>query len=126
MLTYLSTYRYLYRYRERERIRWIEEREIENFLLFFIIRWGMKEAVYKALYPDIRLTWKDVYILKNDNKDKDMDKDDHGKKPILNYDHRILKKYPQLMSWSSHISLSHDGDYLVACAFILKQSSPSI
>lgn len=55
-----------------------------------------------------------MYILKED---------EFGKKPILQYDPQILKKYPQLSSsCSSHISLSHDGDYLMACALILKKS----
>jgi phosphopantetheinyl transferase (holo-ACP synthase) len=68
---------------------------------------------YKALYPDIIATWKNIYV----------EKDEHHMKPYLKYDVSLLKQYPQLEHYQSHMSLSHDSDYLVACVFLIPKKT---
>ncbi|EPT02854.1 hypothetical protein FOMPIDRAFT_1029174 [Fomitopsis schrenkii] len=72
-------------------------------LRFLAVRWSVKEAAYKALYPKARPTWKELTFL-NDPSDL------YGKKPRLQY----LPKQTTIPSVSLHSSISHDGDYVFA------------
>ncbi|KAL9712646.1 putative secondary metabolism biosynthetic enzyme [Leucoagaricus gongylophorus] len=67
------------------------------------IQWAVKEAAYKALYPDIKPTWKELTYL---------GLSPYGEKPTLSYgspSQNSGKKFG-----SMHVSVSHDGDYTVA------------
>lgn len=67
-------------------------------------RWTAKEAAYKALYPLMRLSWKDLSVTKGPD----------GLKPHLIFSeesraHLTLEYPPRL-----HLSVSHDGDYVIS------------
>lgn len=70
------------------------------------VRWCVKEAAYKALYPTVRPTWKELaYRGLSD-----------GRKPTLTYlpvDTESLKRVGQ-----THVSVSHDGDYVYSSVLI--------
>ncbi|CAO3686954.1 unnamed protein product [Umbelopsis ramanniana] len=67
---------------------------------FLASSWSIKEAIYKAMYPVQKLTWKEVTVDRV-----------AGGKPRA-----ILAG--QDKSLHTHISVSHDGDYAVAYAII--------
>ena len=67
-------------------------------LLFYTLRWAVKEAAYKAMFPAYRPTWKELsYTSRN-----------VSQKPSLKYDGNNHKDI------TLHVSVSHDGDYVVA------------
>ncbi|KAK7049585.1 hypothetical protein VNI00_005616 [Paramarasmius palmivorus] len=68
---------------------------------FLAVRWALKEAAYKALYPTIKPTWKDLTY---QGKSKD------GSKPTLQY----LPSDSQIPGITLHSSVSHDGEYVFA------------
>ncbi|KAI0824602.1 4'-phosphopantetheinyl transferase [Trametes gibbosa] len=67
---------------------------------FLAVRWSVKEAAYKAVYPLARPTWKDFtfYSLSTDGL----------RKPMLEYQSSDCVA----ASWKFHASVSHDGDYV--------------
>jgi phosphopantetheinyl transferase (holo-ACP synthase) len=83
-------------------------------------RWAAKEALYKAAYPTFRLTWKQIELYK----------DETGVKPMMRFIRRqpgeqeeeakdldlSTRNLPTLNEVHDriHVSLSHDGDLLVA------------
>lgn len=69
-------------------------------LRYLGVRWAVKEAAYKALYPSIRLTWKDLAFIR----------ENASPKPVLNLESPKLDN-PHL---KMHASVSHDGEYIVA------------
>ncbi|EJD53839.1 4'-phosphopantetheinyl transferase [Auricularia subglabra TFB-10046 SS5] len=60
--------------------------------------WALKEAAYKAFYPAMKLTWKDVAIQR------------HGPKPSL----VLCSSLSKNLTGPVHCSVSHDGDYVFA------------
>ncbi|KAJ4466531.1 4'-phosphopantetheinyl transferase [Lentinula aciculospora] len=66
---------------------------------FLAVRWAMKEAAYKAVYPTFRPTWKDLTYYP-------LGAMAPGSKPSL-----FFKYQPAL---ALHCSVSHDGDYVFA------------
>ncbi|KIJ69984.1 hypothetical protein HYDPIDRAFT_104653 [Hydnomerulius pinastri MD-312] len=70
---------------------------------FLGVRWAVKEAAYKALYP-LKPTWKELTYTSFDPRT--------GSKPVLVF-HPILGSsssvHPML-----HVSVSHDGEYIFA------------
>ncbi|KAI6047254.1 4'-phosphopantetheinyl transferase [Pisolithus marmoratus] len=75
-----------------------ERGHMESIVRFLGVRWAVKEAAYKALYP-LRPTWKELTYTSFDVK--------HGLKPVLAYSG--LGPQARL-----HVSASHDGEYVVA------------
>ncbi|GAA5983676.1 hypothetical protein JCM11641_000930 [Rhodosporidiobolus odoratus] len=72
---------------------------------FLALRWAAKEAAYKALYPTLRPTWKDVEIVKVD------------KKPFLRFSAEAGSSDlggGTLSDLKMHLSVSHDADMMVA------------
>ncbi|KAG2175024.1 hypothetical protein INT43_006086, partial [Umbelopsis isabellina] len=67
---------------------------------FLASRWSIKEALYKAVYPEHKLTWKDVTIER-----------EGGAKPKV-----VLAG--QDLNMKAHISVSHDGEYAIAYAVV--------
>ncbi|CAG8649402.1 6890_t:CDS:2 [Funneliformis mosseae] len=49
---------------DRELKEFNERDELDNNVKFLAVRWTLKEAAYKALFPYHRMTWKDVSINK--------------------------------------------------------------
>ena len=61
----------------------------------------MKEACYKALYPEWKVSWKHVSLKKS------------NKKPELHVDFSsFVNEAPQVDQ--SLVSISHEGDYVIA------------
>ncbi|GAA5979650.1 hypothetical protein JCM5350_003794 [Sporobolomyces pararoseus] len=73
--------------------------KVEKYLA---LRWTAKEAAYKALYPHYRMTWKDLVVSKRD------------KKPQLDFSQPFLSQNRNLDDIKMHLSISHDGDMMVA------------
>jgi holo-[acyl-carrier protein] synthase len=69
----------------------------EHGAVFLSVRWAVKEAAYKALYP-LRPTWKELTYTSFDPQT--------GSKPAL-VSHPDGR--PRL-----HVSVSHDGEYILA------------
>ncbi|GAA5874169.1 hypothetical protein JCM16303_005760 [Sporobolomyces ruberrimus] len=72
---------------------------------YLALRWTAKEAAYKALYPQYKLTWKDLDVSKQD------------KKPHLEFSTTFLshdKRRADLSKIKLHLSVSHDGDFMTA------------
>lgn len=89
-----------------------------------VIRWTSKEALYKSLYPNYKLNWKDICISKLDP----------SPKPILTFSEEWFERnrnqapdststdssFTNLSSSSEdslprlHLSVSHDGEYVIA------------
>jgi len=69
----------------------------EKWFRFLTIRWAIKEAAYKALFPLYKPTWKDLTVSKAQ---------EDGDKPSLTFENSAEMKF--------HVSVSHDGEYTVA------------
>ncbi|KAJ7700022.1 4'-phosphopantetheinyl transferase [Mycena rosella] len=72
---------------------------------FIAVRWAVKEAAYKALYPHHRPTWKDLTYKGLEN----------GSKPTLLY--HPPSDVPVNLG-DIHISVSHDGEYVFASVLV--------
>ncbi|CAG8733939.1 20430_t:CDS:2 [Cetraspora pellucida] len=76
-----------------------------NIVSYLAVRWSLKEATYKALYPHYSVTWKDVSIKKT-----------KGKPYItINTPENIGNN---IIISKTHASVSHDGEYVVAQVLI--------
>ncbi|KAJ7781307.1 4'-phosphopantetheinyl transferase [Mycena metata] len=73
---------------------------------FIAVRWAVKEAAFKAIYPHRKPTWKEFtyHGLKN------------GRKPALVY--HPLRADDSLNIGKIHVSVSHDGDYVFASVLV--------
>jgi len=69
----------------------------EEWFRFLTVRWAIKEAAYKALFPLHKPTWKDLTVSKAPA---------DGGKPNLTFKGSTKVKL--------HASVSHDGEYTVA------------
>eukprot|EP00126_Sphaerothecum_destruens_P005088 Sdes_comp18551_c0_seq1m8635 len=89
--------------------------EIENFqalheknqvrsIQWLASRWAVKEAVYKACYPQ-KLSWKDISLRKAHPE---------YKKPTLNLQGNLLVTFQKLNVSSNCVSISHDFNYCIA------------
>ncbi|KAI6110479.1 4'-phosphopantetheinyl transferase [Pisolithus croceorrhizus] len=78
-----------------------ERDPMEPVVRFLGVRWAVKEAAYKALYP-LRPTWKELTYTSFDTK--------NGLKPALVY----TSPSPDATPGRLHVSASHDGEYIVA------------
>ncbi|KAI0080732.1 4'-phosphopantetheinyl transferase [Panus rudis PR-1116 ss-1] len=67
---------------------------------FLAVRWAVKEAAYKALYPTIRPTWKMLTLTSFNATIKS--------KPSLHLVEEL--RFPVKL----HVSISHDGEYVFA------------
>jgi len=71
------------------------------------IRWNVKEALYKAVYPTLRPTWKEITY--------------HGltasgQKPSIIY-HPVVQENLHKVG-QIHVSVSHDGEYSYASVVV--------
>ncbi|KAJ7593456.1 4'-phosphopantetheinyl transferase, partial [Mycena floridula] len=78
----------------------VDWKTCSNQVQFLAVRWAMKEAAYKALYPHFRPTWKDLTY-------RGLDKVT-GARPVLEYKESI----------KLHSSVSHDGEYVFASVIV--------
>ena len=70
---------------------------VEKWFGYLVVRWAIKEAAYKALFPVYKPTWKDLTVSKALA---------DGGKPSLTFKGPLEVKL--------HVSVSHDGEYAVA------------
>ncbi|RDX53199.1 4'-phosphopantetheinyl transferase [Lentinus brumalis] len=72
---------------------------------FLAVRWSVKEAAYKAVFPVVRPTWKDFtfHSLSADG----------TRKPLLEHHLQGDKLLGRL-----HASVSHDGDYVFTTVLV--------
>ncbi|KAI0069053.1 4'-phosphopantetheinyl transferase [Artomyces pyxidatus] len=73
---------------------------------FLAVRWAVKEAAYKAFYPVLKPTWKDLTFLRAGN----------SQKPVLTYHPRA--ETAQRSPFRLHASVSHDGLYVVSTVLV--------
>ncbi|KIY52625.1 4'-phosphopantetheinyl transferase [Fistulina hepatica ATCC 64428] len=81
--------------------------DAQQRLRFLGVRWAVKEAAYKALYPMFHATWKDLtYSSLQVN----------GMKPALSFVPRKISDISvgKLSGLLLHVSVSHDGAYVFA------------
>ena len=71
--------------------------ETPEWVRFLTVRWAVKEAAYKALFPNYEPTWKDLSVSKEPS---------DGGKPRVRF-----RKFENVRL---HVSVSHDGEYAVA------------
>ncbi|KAI0921488.1 hypothetical protein AcW1_004553 [Taiwanofungus camphoratus] len=81
---------------------------------FLAVRWSVKEAAYKALYPLARPTWKELTF-------HGLQHGANGRKPTLEF----RPTSPGLAVGTVHVSVSHDGEYVFANVLIEEPSIPS-
>lgn len=78
-------------------------------------RWAIKEAAYKAAYPIIKPTWKELTFAK-------MEGDVANLKPVLAYhpsrDRAQAREGSGKAAMRMHASVSHDGDYIFATVLV--------
>lgn len=82
-------------------------------------RWCVKEAAYKALYPKYVVSWKDFCVHKHVSSNDILGQlEEQGlrtMKPVLSFSDEWRSKHPDISSMPKlHLSLSHDGEYIVA------------
>ncbi|KAL9940628.1 hypothetical protein V8E36_000116 [Tilletia maclaganii] len=86
------------------------------------VRWAAKEAAYKALYPHIRLRWKDIELVKPPLSSDAVQAQAStsviapGPKPVLRLTQAFLRNESRQSDGLPvlHVSISHDGDYVLA------------
>jgi len=72
---------------------------------FLAVRFSVKEAAYKAMYPTARPTWKELSYRSFDAKVR-------GSKPTLRFHPSILADHEKI--GDLHVSVSHDGEYIAS------------
>lgn len=72
-----------------------------------ILRWAVKEAAYKAFYPVVKPTWKEITF---------RGLQANGAKPVLEYHPLLICEVEKV--GKAHVSISHDGDYVFASVLV--------
>ncbi|PPQ79572.1 hypothetical protein CVT25_003454 [Psilocybe cyanescens] len=80
---------------------------IPHRVRFLAVRWSVKESTYKAMYPVIRPSWKEISYHGLSTQ---------GQKPSISY-HPFLPKNQGKIG-RMHVSVSHDGDYVYSTVYI--------
>ncbi|KAF8812380.1 4'-phosphopantetheinyl transferase [Phlegmacium glaucopus] len=78
--------------------------DAQDCVQFLAVRWSVKEASYKAMYPLVKATWKEFTYEKLSGK------------PSLRY-HPTLDMDRHKIG-RIHVSVSHDGDYVYSSVLI--------
>ncbi|KAJ9068140.1 hypothetical protein DSO57_1031673 [Entomophthora muscae] len=85
-----------------------------SIINFLAKRWAVKEALYKALFPKYKLTWKEVELLSLNGKPEIAY---HKITPLRKTTHECLD-FSQLRT---HVSISHDSGLIIAFAVVEKK-----
>ncbi|KAF8076318.1 4'-phosphopantetheinyl transferase [Lyophyllum atratum] len=83
--------------------------DVSRQVRFLAVRWGIKEAAYKAMYPTVRPTWKELAY-------RGLGEGSVRAKPVLVY--RPILVADKLKIGPIHLSVSHDGEYVLASVTI--------
>ncbi|EGF99144.1 uncharacterized protein MELLADRAFT_68807 [Melampsora larici-populina 98AG31] len=108
----------------------LQSRELQ----YLANRWAAKEAAFKALYPTFKPTWKELSVLKDQqirlafmanpsNLQHAFFESLSSKKPMIIFQPKNAAKIPLP---DLHMSLSHDGDYVVAIVVASSEGSTRI
>ncbi|KAH9007104.1 4'-phosphopantetheinyl transferase [Lactarius hatsudake] len=84
----------------------LPKKDRERRVRFLGVRWAVKEAVYKAVYPVVKPTWHDFTLQRPAG----------SPKPDLLYhpnDNQLSLRLGRM-----HASVSHDGDYTFATVIV--------
>ncbi|KAF5369817.1 hypothetical protein D9758_001113 [Tetrapyrgos nigripes] len=81
------------------------ERDSFREAQYLAVRWAVKEAAYKAMYPSFRPVWKELTYERTGVT---------GAKPTLSF-HPTL---PTSRPGAIHCSVTHDGDYVFASVLV--------
>jgi len=73
----------------------------QEWVRFLAVRWAIKEAAYKALFPNHKPTWNELSVSKEPS--------GGGGKPRLRFGFGNFENNVRL-----HVSVSHDGEYTIA------------
>ncbi|KAJ3556852.1 hypothetical protein NP233_g11886 [Leucocoprinus birnbaumii] len=92
----------------------LQSNDNHNRVQFLAVRWAVKEAAYKALYPTAKPTWKQLTYRGLSSS---------GERPTLNYMPADGNMNPTI--GPMHVSVSHDGDYTVAYVTVERNSAVS-
>ncbi|KDR83806.1 hypothetical protein GALMADRAFT_37747, partial [Galerina marginata CBS 339.88] len=74
---------------------------------FLAVRWCVKEAAYKAMYPAIQLSWKEITYHSTSTL---------GQKPFIIY-HPLAAENTKKVG-RTHVSVSHDGEYVYSSVLV--------
>ncbi|KAH8118456.1 4'-phosphopantetheinyl transferase [Phellopilus nigrolimitatus] len=108
LITRRGSERFANRVLSHEEIRdW--KRESEGSLRYLAVRFSVKEAAYKALYPITRPSWKELTF-------KSFGGYFPGSKPVLLYEPTMLRERERL--GQIHVSVSHDGDFVFSTVIV--------
>ncbi|OCH93659.1 4'-phosphopantetheinyl transferase [Obba rivulosa] len=77
---------------------------------FLAVRWSVKEAAYKGLYPYLQPTWKELTL-------RGLEGGPSGQKPVLLYS-PLLPGAGGSPVGRLHASVSHDGEYVFATVLV--------
>ncbi|KAF5387853.1 hypothetical protein D9615_000355 [Tricholomella constricta] len=83
--------------------------DVSRQVRFLAVRWGIKEAAYKAMYPTVRPTWKELAY-------RGLSEGNACTKPALVY-HPVAGTDNSRIG-PIHLSVSHDGEYVFASVTI--------
>jgi len=83
--------------------------DVSRRVRFIAVRWGVKEAAYKAMYPAVRPSWKELAY-------RGVGEGVVRTKPTLVY-HPIAFADKSKIG-RIHLSVSHDGEYVFASVTI--------
>ena len=70
---------------------------------------SVKEAAYKAVYPNAKPTWKDFTYC-------GLGHSHPGSKPLLLF--KPTEEMPLTSQWKFHVSVSHDGDFVMSSVVV--------
>ncbi|KLO16336.1 4'-phosphopantetheinyl transferase [Schizopora paradoxa] len=79
---------------------------------FLAVRFSVKEAAYKAIYPHAKPTWKDFTY-------RSVDTERAASKPQLFY--HPSSGGSKGTEWRFHVSVSHDGEYVFSNVLVEDQ-----
>ena len=81
----------------------LKTKDVTKHARFLGVRWAVKEATYKALSAHVYLSWKDVSMV-HDGKGR----------PSVVFEKEELRRFHPV------VSVSHDGEYIVAQVLVTK------
>ncbi|PPQ63864.1 hypothetical protein CVT24_009490 [Panaeolus cyanescens] len=85
----------------------IQDTNTKARVRFLAVRWSVKEAAYKAMYPTVKPLWRQLTY---------RSLTPHGDKPSLEY-HPALPEDGKNVG-KMHVSVSHDGDYVYSSVVV--------
>ncbi|SNX83680.1 related to phospholipase A2, cytosolic [Melanopsichium pennsylvanicum] len=98
---------------------------LDSLEKYLATRWVAKEAAYKALYPRYVASWKDLCVHKPGTRSgapidgvnlaQSESQGHRTKKPVISFSNEWKSKHPGVNALPKlHLSVSHDGEYVVA------------